>query len=110
MSNAGDLRPDELEILLAACRARDTVDELTAGMSGQELTTKGSMGQLRIHPLIEERRFQEQAMANLLAKLKLPDDTIAETTAFGSNVRPMSRSDVGRLGASARWGNRHGAA
>lgn len=124
IANRWDLRPDELEILHSACRCRDTIDELTAGMAGEGLTAKGSMGQPVINPILQERRFQEQAMANLLAKLKLPDDLAdAESASVfgndrgpslravaGGSDRPMTRSEVGRKGASARWDGRYGGA
>jgi hypothetical protein len=42
------------------------------------MTTKGSMGQLVIHPLIGELRAQRSARAALLRQLKLPDDASGE--------------------------------
>ena len=41
-------------------------------MAGQPLTTKGSMGQERGHPLLSEARQQRVVLNRTLAQLKLP--------------------------------------
>lgn len=97
-----DLRRDELEVLHAACRIRDQIDKLTDGIEGEPLTVLGSQRQPVIHPLIQERRYQEQALAGLLSKLKFHDSIETVTTTVISDA-PMSRSDSGRKAARARW-------
>lgn len=92
-----DLRPDELRILEDACREMDLVDDLDAAtrkvVDDGALTVKGSMGQDVAHPLIQEIRQHRTTVANLLGKLKLPDDVQAE-----------SRGAQAREAARARWG------
>ncbi|GJF07720.1 hypothetical protein [Pseudonocardia sp. D17] len=103
-----ELRPDELAILHEAARTRDVIDTLTDGLVGEPLTVRGSMGQEVVHPLVAERRFQAGLLANLLGKLKLPN-AVPDTelgTVFTDG--PMTRSEVGRKGAQARWGRQRG--
>jgi hypothetical protein len=74
------LRPDELAVLEDACRTADTIAALESAWAedGTPMTTRGSMGQLVIHPLIGELRAQRNARAALLRQLKLPDDPTGE--------------------------------
>ena len=69
------LRPDELAALEDACLITDVIAELDAAwaVDGRPMTTKGSMGQLVIHPLIGEIRTQRMARNTLWRQLKLPD-------------------------------------
>ncbi|GAA2567698.1 hypothetical protein [Pseudonocardia hydrocarbonoxydans] len=97
-----ELRRDELEVLHAACRIRDQIDKLTEGIAGQPLTVLGSQKNLVIHPLISERRYQEQALAGLLGKIKFHDSVETVTTTVITDG-PMSRSESGRKAARARW-------
>lgn len=94
-----DLRVDELDVLERACRAADRVARMTAEL-GDEVTTKGSMGQVVVHPLIAEIRAHEAQVASLLARLKLPDE---DAGAEGS------RSTQARAAAQSRWAAAHGA-
>ena len=70
-----DLRPDELLTLEDACAATDMIAALSKAWEddGRPLTTKGSMGQQVIHPLIGEIRTQRAARNALWRQLKLPD-------------------------------------
>jgi DNA polymerase III psi subunit len=70
-----DLRPDELRTLEDACAATDMIAALSKAWEddGRPLTTKGSMGQQVIHPLIGEIRTQRAARNALWRQLKLPD-------------------------------------
>src|SRR4051812_6573970 len=72
-----ELRTDELVLLENACRTVDLIDELEAGMAGQPLVVKGSMGQAREHPLLSETRQQRAYLNRTLAQLKLPEDGVA---------------------------------
>src|SRR4051812_9349715 len=69
-----DLRPDERILLESACRTLDRVHALDAAMEGQPLTTTGSMGQQREHPLLSEGRQQQSLLNRTLAQLHLPDE------------------------------------
>lgn len=70
-----DLRADELATLEDACSITDMISALTSAWAdlGKPLTTKGSMGQEVIHPLIGEIRTQRMARNALWRQLKLPD-------------------------------------
>lgn len=88
-----DLRSDELATLEDACATTDMIAALSASWSdlGRPLTTKGSMGQEVIHPLIGEIRTQRAARNALWRMLKLPDDA-------GSGESNQQRS-----AAQSRW-------
>ena len=70
-----DLRPDELTVLEDACRTTDMLAALAEAWEadGSPMTTKGSMGQLVIHPLIAEMDKHRKSRAGFLRQLKLPD-------------------------------------
>lgn len=92
-----ELRPDEIVLLETACRTLDTIAQLDAAMAGEPLTTRGSLGQLREHPLLSEARQQRMTLARLLRQLALPEpDEIAA-------IRDAARSKRGRAAARARW-------
>lgn len=90
------LRADELVTLESACRATDRIvlmrDEL-----GASVTSKGSMGQVVVHPLIAEIRAHEAQVSSLLRGLKLPDEQ------GGEQVSQQ------RQAAQSRWASAHGA-
>ena len=65
---------------------------------GRPVTTKGSMGQQVIHPLIGEIRTQRAARNALWRQLKLPDDA-------GSGA---GESNQNRSAAQSRWSASHG--
>lgn len=93
-----ELRPDELSVLLVACKTADMIailDKEWDGL-GKPFMTRGSMGQDVIHPLIGERRQQQAALARLLGQLKLPDEVSG-----GVGTNPA------RAAAASRW--KHGA-
>lgn len=93
-----DLRVDELRTLEDACAATDMIAALSSAWDeqGRPLTTKGSMGQQVIHPLIGEIRTQRAARNALWRQLKLPDD---------AGERPNQHRDA----ANSRWAAAHGA-
>ena len=67
-----ELRPDELFLLENACKVANAVARLEAAMQGEPLMVKGSMNQLREHPLLSEARQQRALLARLLGQLKAP--------------------------------------
>ena len=96
-----DLRPDELLTLEDACAASDMIASLSQAWNdeGRPLTTKGSMGQQVIHPLIGEIRTQRAARNAIWRQLKLPDD--AESDASGE-------TNQHRSAAQSKWAAAHG--
>ena len=69
------LRPDEVTVLEDVCRTTDMLSALTEAWvgDGSPMTTKGSMGQLVIHPLIAEMDKHRKSRAAFLKQLALPD-------------------------------------
>ena len=88
----------ELLTLEDACAATDMVAALTSVWEGEgrPVTTKGSMGQQVIHPLIGEIRTQRAARNALWRQLKLPDDAAG------------GESNQQRDAAQSRWSQSHG--
>ena len=70
-----ELRPDEVTVLEDVCRTTDMLSALTEAWvgDGSPMTTKGSMGQLVIHPLIAEMDKHRKSRAAFLKQLALPD-------------------------------------
>lgn len=97
-----ELRADELVTLEDACAASDMVAALTSVWEdeGRPVTTKGSMGQQVIHPLIGEIRTQRAARNALFRQLKLPDDPAGD----GAGETNQHRS-----AAQSKWSAAHGA-
>lgn len=92
-----DLRADELATLEDACAATDMIAALTSVWEdeGRPVTTKGSMGQQVIHPLIGEIRTQRAARNALWRQLKLPDADGVE-----------GESNQHRAAAQSKWAKR----
>jgi len=69
------LRPDEFTVLEDVCRTADMITLLTEAWVAAEspMTTKGSMGQLVIHPLIAEMDKHRKSRAGFFKQLALPD-------------------------------------
>lgn len=69
------LRPDEITVLEDVCRTADMIALLTEAwhVGGSPTTTKGSMGQLVIHPLIAQTDKFRHSRAAFLKQLALPD-------------------------------------
>ncbi len=89
------LRPDELRMLEDCCREMDLIDRLQGLIDKQGLTVAGSMGQVVIHPAVQEIRQHRNVLKQMLAKLALPDPT--------AQPKPVSGSDKARVVAHARW-------
>lgn len=95
VSTEWELRTDELRVLERAARILDVLDRLDAlfvGRDAEPMMSKGSRGQVVIHPALMERRQQEQAFAALVRHLGLADEEAG------------SRSSAGRSLARQRWG------
>lgn len=94
------LVPDarERRWLLDACREADMLAALTEAWvdDGSPMTTKGSMGQLVIHPAIAELRLHRVVLGGLLARVSTADPR----DSAGSGSRTTSTS--ARAAALAR--------
>ena len=89
-----DLRADELRVLEDACREIDLVERLEKEFADEPTMVKGSMGQLVASPILQELRQHRALVAQLLGKLKLPDE---------DGRQQESVSNAARKAALARW-------
>jgi hypothetical protein len=88
----------EVEMLGQACRTADELDRLERAVRGlPELTTTGSTGQLRPHPLLEEVRRHRQLLERLTSALNLPDED--------QEVGDRGSTKHARRAAQGRWRN-----
>jgi hypothetical protein len=93
------LTPAELEMLGQACRTSDELDRLERAVRAlPELTTTGSTGQLKPHPLLEEVRRHRLLLERLTSALNLPDDA--------EEVGTRASSRHARKAAEGRWRKR----
>lgn len=93
--------PGKVAILERACRTADQIAKLEEATLDTPMTAKGSMGQLVIHPFIQEIRQQTTALNALIKSLGLPE-TDEEAAA-----RAEQRHRQATRAAQARW-NRGG--
>ena len=90
------LTPAELANLAEACRTKDELDRLERAVRAlPELTTAGSTGQIKPHPLLAEVRAHRLLLERLTGALNLPD----EDEEVG--LRPGQKH--GRRAIQARW-------
>lgn len=90
-----ELRPDEVPLLVEACRLTDDVERLRDELADAPLTIAGSRGQMVAHPLRAELHRTTTRLESLVKTLALPDDPDAATGA--------DPSWAGRNLARARW-------
>src|SRR5829696_3615095 len=89
------LTPAELEMLGQACRTRDELDRLERAVRAlPELTTTGSTGQLRPHPLLAEVRAHRQLLQRLVDSLNLPDEH--QEIGLRAGARHARKAAIGR--------------
>lgn len=100
---AFELRPDEMRILIDACREADLIGRLHDELETSPLTVRGSQGQEVASPLVSEIRQHRAVLAGLLSKLKIPDSPA------GAARKRAAVSDAARSAARARWGSGAGA-
>ncbi|WP_236724597.1 hypothetical protein [Mycobacterium avium] len=92
--------PEKLVVLENACRTADVVARLQAVVDeAEDLRVRGSQGQPVAAPEVGELRQYRALLSSLLKALTLPDE---KETAGGTGK--LTRSQLGRLGAQARWG------
>jgi hypothetical protein len=93
------LTASEMEMLGQACRTADELDRLEKAVRKlPDLTTTGSTGQLKPHPLLEEVRRHRLLLERLTSALNLPDDT--------EEVGSRAGSRHARKAAEGRWRKR----
>ncbi len=86
-----ELDPGDESILLEACRTADELDRLNGDIVRAKVMVKGSTGQPRANPLLEEARRHRKTLAELMKQLDRP-----------ANSKAMS--EFGRAAAHKRWG------
>jgi len=90
------LNAAELALLEQACRTADELDRLERAVRGlPELTSTGSTGQLKPHPLLAEVRAHRLLLERLTGALALPDEDEE------SGLRPGQRH--AQRAVNARW-------
>ncbi len=92
--------PEKLLILEEAARTADVIDRLQKIVDeAKDLRVRGSAGQpVGLPELDSLRQYRSQLQILLSRGLQLPDESEE------SGPGPMSRSQVARLAARARWG------
>ena len=94
------LSAGELEVLRQAVRTADECERLERAVRAlPDLTTAGSVGQPKAHPLLEEVRRHRVLLERLCGSLNLP----AEDEEQG--LRPAQKH--AQKAARARWGEQH---
>ncbi len=89
----------EVEMLGQAARTADELDRLERAVRAlPELTTVGSTGQIRPHPLLSEVRAHRLLLERLTTALNLPDDT--------EEVGTRASSRHAQKAAAGRWRNK----
>jgi hypothetical protein len=68
-----DFDPQELAVLVEACRVKDRLDILDGVIRADGVTVASPQG-LKAHPALTESRQQQLTLARLLAALRIPDD------------------------------------
>jgi uncharacterized caspase-like protein len=97
ITKAYDLRPDEVRILVDACREADLIERMQGEVADGALTARGSQGQPVPAPMVSEIRQHRNTLAALLKSLKLPDSDEQ------SKQRAEETSQKAREAARARW-------
>jgi hypothetical protein len=98
-----ELKPDEVQILIDACREADLVERLYVALDAGDLISRGSMSQEVPAPTLSEIRQHRALLTNLLKALKIPDSA-------NSSARKQAHvSEQARSAARARWGSGKGA-
>ena len=101
LSAGWQLDSRELHLLERACRVEDEMRKLEAVVDQDGPTSRGSAGQLTVHPAILEGRQLKLAQLRLLSSLELEDPAAARVGATPASKRA-------RRAAESRWGrNQH---
>lgn len=96
--------PEVIMLVEDAARTADVVARLQDVVDNADtLRTSGSRGQDVAIPELDALRAYRAQFAALIKQLDLPS---VEDSDAGKSDAPMSRSEAGKIAASARWGNR----
>lgn len=99
----GDLTDDwrldsrELHLLMRACRVEDELVALEKVIDRDGETTKGSRGQIVVHPALSEARQLRLVQLRLLSALEMENPASA-----GARATPASKR--AKRAAGSRWG------
>jgi hypothetical protein len=100
------LRPDEEQLLLAACRTIDELERLQAALAEASPVVPGSRGQERAHPLVRELREHRLALKQLLGAAGIGIAQAGEED--DEHDYGVMRSHAGRQLARQRWSRPRG--
>ena len=93
-----ELAPAECVLLAQACATVDLLARADAELKRDDLTTVGSVGQVKSHPLIASTVELRLLLDTLIRAMALP---------YPGESEGKRRSPVAQAAAAARWG-RHG--
>lgn len=93
----------EYRLLEAACYTSDRITRERRAI-GDQLTIKGSQGQLAAHPLLAQLRADEEHLAKLLARIDMPEPEAAGK----KDADDGERSARMRAVVSSRWNTAYG--
>jgi hypothetical protein len=91
------LAPAEVETLRQCCRLVDLIDRADVELIDSDLVVAGSVGQLRVHPLIAAADEMRRTLGVLLNALALP---------FPAEEFGKRRSPAATAAAQERWRQR----
>lgn len=95
------LRDDEKVLLEQVCREADLIQELTVELRKLPIMISGSMGQDIVNPLLMEIRQHRALLAQLHARLDLPE---LEAPKVAPDIAPNQN----RSAAMSKWGKAYG--
>jgi hypothetical protein len=86
----------ELELLRVLCSATDQLGRIELRLKAEHVTSTGSQGQLRAHPLLAEFRLHSDMVRQLSKQLNLPDlDKAPRKPKMGARVGQMKSVKAG---------------
>lgn len=101
------LNIDEHQLLIEACRTIDLCEALAIRIAEEGEFSKGSMGQLRVHPAVPELRQARALLGGLLTRLKLPEPpgvgAVDAGTAARAKAQGAVRANRAAHAANIRW-------
>lgn len=94
MEQDPDMSDPMRELALECCRVADVLERYNAECEDAELSVVNEKGNILTNPLFAERRQQQQNLKQLVAALRLPDETTGK--------RPQRRGPRGAYTASGK--------
>lgn len=103
-----ELTESEYRTLENACYTADRIGRIRRAL-GDELTTKGSQGQLVVHPLLPELRRDETHLADLLKRIDMPEpEEQSEDASSDGGRSSRMRATVNRRWHDSKWEKAYG--